>query len=200
MWKKLGEMFEGDFADTCIRKFLLVSMGGRVERLACTDLGARIPISANGIFLLLTRLGFAASAGIELLTLLRVLALNLVKHTEVFFLWGRLPLRSSSNVVEFQWGRFPFFGKGEWIAVNWEEQPNIFPNQTNTIWIPIDLKSKVWFGNTLGFPTNTTTGFLLAGKNKVWFGNTLGCPCRLTVIHAPFSKLIKVLQDRTCQC
>ena len=27
----LGEMFEGDSADTCVRKFPLVSMGGRVD-------------------------------------------------------------------------------------------------------------------------------------------------------------------------
>ena len=30
----LGEMFEGDSADTCAGKFPLVSMGGRVEGLA----------------------------------------------------------------------------------------------------------------------------------------------------------------------
>jgi hypothetical protein len=34
----LGEMFEGDSADTGAGKFLLVSMGGRVEGLACADL------------------------------------------------------------------------------------------------------------------------------------------------------------------
>jgi hypothetical protein len=28
----LGEVFEGDSADTCARKFPLVSMGGRVKR------------------------------------------------------------------------------------------------------------------------------------------------------------------------
>ena len=33
----LGEMFEGDSADTCAGKFLLVSMGGRAEGLACAD-------------------------------------------------------------------------------------------------------------------------------------------------------------------
>ena len=36
----LGEMFEGDSADTCARKFPLVSMGGRA--------GARTPIGASG--------------------------------------------------------------------------------------------------------------------------------------------------------
>ena len=45
----LGEMFEGDSADTCGGKFPLVSMGGRAEGLACADPGARTPISASGI-------------------------------------------------------------------------------------------------------------------------------------------------------
>ena len=46
----LGEMFEGDSADTCAGKFPLVSMGGRAEGLACADLGARTPIGASGNF------------------------------------------------------------------------------------------------------------------------------------------------------
>jgi hypothetical protein len=37
----LGEMFEGDSADTCAGKFLLMSMGGQSEGLACADPGAR---------------------------------------------------------------------------------------------------------------------------------------------------------------
>ena len=45
----LGEMFEGDSADTCAGKFPLVSMGGRAEGLACADPGARNPIGASGI-------------------------------------------------------------------------------------------------------------------------------------------------------
>jgi hypothetical protein len=44
----LGEMFEGDSAETCSVKFPLVSMGGRAEGLACTDPGARTPIGASG--------------------------------------------------------------------------------------------------------------------------------------------------------
>ena len=44
----LGEMFECDSADMCAGKFLLVSMGGRAEGLACTDPGARTPIGASG--------------------------------------------------------------------------------------------------------------------------------------------------------
>ena len=39
----LGEMFEGDFADTCADKFPLVSMGGRAEGLMCADPKARTP-------------------------------------------------------------------------------------------------------------------------------------------------------------
>ena len=45
----LGEMFEGDSADTHTGKFPLVSMGGRAEGLACADLVARIPMGASGI-------------------------------------------------------------------------------------------------------------------------------------------------------
>jgi hypothetical protein len=44
----MGEMFEGDSADTCAGKFPLVSMGGRAEGLACADPGARTPIGASG--------------------------------------------------------------------------------------------------------------------------------------------------------
>ena len=44
----LGEMFEGDSAVIFSGKFLLVSMGGRAEGLACTDVGARTPIGASG--------------------------------------------------------------------------------------------------------------------------------------------------------
>ena len=40
----LGEMFEGDSADTCAGKFPLA------EGLACTDPGARTAIGASGIF------------------------------------------------------------------------------------------------------------------------------------------------------
>ena len=46
----LGEMFEDDSADTCAGKFLLVSIGGRAEGLACADPGARTPIGPSGIF------------------------------------------------------------------------------------------------------------------------------------------------------
>ena len=44
----LGEMFEGDSADTGAGKFSLVSMGGRAEGLACADPGVRTPIGASG--------------------------------------------------------------------------------------------------------------------------------------------------------
>ena len=45
----LGEMFEGDSADTCGGKFPLMSMGGQAEGLVCADPGARTPIGASGI-------------------------------------------------------------------------------------------------------------------------------------------------------
>ena len=47
----LGEMFEGDSADTCAGKFSLVSMGGRAEGLACADPGARTPIGSSGNYI-----------------------------------------------------------------------------------------------------------------------------------------------------
>ena len=50
----LGEMFEGDFADTCGGKFSLNLMGGRVEGLACTDPGVRTPIGVSGIHIIKT--------------------------------------------------------------------------------------------------------------------------------------------------
>ena len=46
----LGELFEGDSADMCARKFPLESMGGGVEGLACADLVARTPIGASENF------------------------------------------------------------------------------------------------------------------------------------------------------
>ena len=45
----MGEMFEGDSADTCAGKFPLVSMGGRAEGQACAD-GERGPPSALADF------------------------------------------------------------------------------------------------------------------------------------------------------
>ena len=45
----LGEMFEGDSADTCGGKFPLTSIGGQAEGLACADPGSRTPIGASGI-------------------------------------------------------------------------------------------------------------------------------------------------------
>ena len=45
----LGEMFEGDTADMCAKKFTPVAMGGRAEGLACADPGARTPIGASRI-------------------------------------------------------------------------------------------------------------------------------------------------------
>ena len=49
--EELGEMFEGDYADTCARKFRLVLMGGQTEGLSCADPGARTPIALAEIFL-----------------------------------------------------------------------------------------------------------------------------------------------------
>ena len=46
----LGEMFEGDSADTSAEKFPLVSMGGWAEGLVYADQGARTPIGASGNF------------------------------------------------------------------------------------------------------------------------------------------------------
>ena len=40
-YEGLGEMFDGDSADTCSGKFPLMSMGGQAEGLACADMGVR---------------------------------------------------------------------------------------------------------------------------------------------------------------
>jgi hypothetical protein len=45
----LREMFQGDSADMCAGKSLLMLMGGRAKNLACSDLGARTPVSVSGI-------------------------------------------------------------------------------------------------------------------------------------------------------
>ena len=52
----LGEMFEGDSADTCAGKFPLVSMGGRAGGQACADPGARTPIGVSGIFVVVFKM------------------------------------------------------------------------------------------------------------------------------------------------
>ena len=44
----LGEIFEGDSADTCAGKLTLMSMGSQAEGLACADPGARTPIGVSG--------------------------------------------------------------------------------------------------------------------------------------------------------
>ena len=44
----LGEMFEGDSADTCARKFPLMLMGGPANGPACAD-GERGPPSALAV-------------------------------------------------------------------------------------------------------------------------------------------------------
>ena len=50
-FKQLGEMFEGDSADMCGRKFPRLSLGGLVEGPACRDSEARTPIVVSGHFL-----------------------------------------------------------------------------------------------------------------------------------------------------
>jgi hypothetical protein len=42
-----GEMFKGDSADMCGRKFQLMSMWGRAEGLECADLGVKTSISMS---------------------------------------------------------------------------------------------------------------------------------------------------------
>ena len=46
----LGDIFEGDSADTCAEKFPLMSMGVRLEGLVCANQGARTPIGVRGNF------------------------------------------------------------------------------------------------------------------------------------------------------
>ena len=44
----MGEMFEGESADMCARKFSLVLMGGRAEGLVCADPGVRTSTGVCG--------------------------------------------------------------------------------------------------------------------------------------------------------
>jgi hypothetical protein len=46
----LGEMFEGDSADTCAEKFPLVSMGGRTNGQACEECERGPPLAQAKIF------------------------------------------------------------------------------------------------------------------------------------------------------
>ena len=46
-YERLGEMFESDFEDMCAEKFLLKSIGGQAEGLACTNPGTRTPIGVS---------------------------------------------------------------------------------------------------------------------------------------------------------
>jgi hypothetical protein len=47
-YEGLGEMFEGDSADMCAKKFLFMLMVGYAEGLEFADLGARTPIGMSG--------------------------------------------------------------------------------------------------------------------------------------------------------
>ena len=47
----LGEMFEGDSADTCSEKFPLLLMGGPAKGLVCADPGASTPERKCSFFL-----------------------------------------------------------------------------------------------------------------------------------------------------
>ena len=55
----LGEVFKGDFADTCAGKFPLVSMGGRANAQACAD-GERGPPSARVEFIITRHAQFSS--------------------------------------------------------------------------------------------------------------------------------------------
>ena len=44
---QLGEMFEGDFTDTCVRKFSLVLKGGQADPSSVRRRGARTPIGTS---------------------------------------------------------------------------------------------------------------------------------------------------------
>ena len=52
----LGEMFEGDYADTCGGKFPLKLMGGQAEGLGCADPGVRTPIGVNKLYYVWSKL------------------------------------------------------------------------------------------------------------------------------------------------
>ena len=52
----LGEMFEGDSADTCGGKFPLMSIWGRADVLLCADPEARTQIGASGNLPMVTKM------------------------------------------------------------------------------------------------------------------------------------------------
>ena len=45
--KRLGDMFEGDYADICAGKFPQLSMGGHAEGVVCAHPGARTSIGVS---------------------------------------------------------------------------------------------------------------------------------------------------------
>ena len=66
----MGEMFEGDSAETCAGQFPLVLMGGRAEGLACADPGARTPIGMSGNFTLFPMKGLLCTPSFSCVTIL----------------------------------------------------------------------------------------------------------------------------------
>ena len=49
-----GEMFEGDFSETCAKTILLLLMGGQATSPSVCRGGARTPIGVSGFFLVPT--------------------------------------------------------------------------------------------------------------------------------------------------
>ena len=72
----LGEMFEGDSADTCASKFPLLLMGAQVEGLACADPGSRTPIGVSGNLVLLIIISTTTKVLMDHIK-------NLIKHGEL---------------------------------------------------------------------------------------------------------------------
>ena len=72
----MGGMCDGDFADMCANKILLMTMGARAEGLACTDTGVRTPIGLIENFSMTTTLHQENADRILLLILLHLSDLN----------------------------------------------------------------------------------------------------------------------------
>ena len=53
----LGEMFEGDFADRCVKKFPIILMGDEQHRQACTDREQRPPLARTEFLTLEYKIG-----------------------------------------------------------------------------------------------------------------------------------------------
>ena len=74
-----------------------------------------------------------------------------------------------------------------------------FQNKRDSIRIPIGWKKKVWFGNKLGIPSNTTSGLLLAEGGLVlkYIGQSLWLDIDSpSLYNFQFAEILKLWETR----